>query len=155
MITSWISLHREIQKHWLWADKPFSKGQAWIDMLLLANHSDNKFLLGNELIEIKEGSFVTSELKLMERWGWGKSKTRAFLDLLQSDSMIVKKTDHKKTTGYQPVVLFLYRFSVKKLPAAPVCSRIASASSLQKVNPMLCYVWFANQHKSQGVYSNE
>ncbi|MBR7108316.1 MAG: hypothetical protein IKC89_07885, partial [Lentisphaeria bacterium] len=46
----------------------------------------------------------------------------------------------------------LYRFSVKKLPAAPVCCRIASASSLKKVNPVLCYVWFANQHKSQGVY---
>ena len=47
---------------------------------------------------------------------------------------------------------FLYRFSVKKLPAEPVCCRIASASSLKKVNSMLCYVWFANQHKTQGVY---
>ena len=94
----WISLHRKIQEHWLWNDKPFSKGQAWIDLLLLANHSDNKFLLGNELVEVKAGSFITSELKLMERWGWGKSKTRAFLDMLQKDEMIVKKSDRKKTT---------------------------------------------------------
>jgi DNA replication protein DnaD len=94
----WISLHREIQQHWLWEDKPFSRGQAWIDLLLLANHKDNKFLLGNEVVEVKEGSFITSELKLMERWGWGKSKTRAFLDLLQADGMIVKKSDRKKTT---------------------------------------------------------
>ncbi len=94
----WISLHRKIQEHWLWADKPFSKGQAWIDLLLLANHSDNKFLLGNELVEVKAGSFITSEVKLMERWGWGKSKTRAFLDMLQKDSMIVKESDRKKTT---------------------------------------------------------
>lgn len=96
--TGWISLHRQIQEHWLWEEKPYSKGQAWIDMLLLANHKDNKFLLGNELVEVKEGSFITSELKLMERWGWGKSKTRAFLDLLQSDEMIIKKSDRKKTT---------------------------------------------------------
>ena len=94
----WIALHRKIQDHWLWEDKPFSRGQAWIDMLLLANHDDNKFLLGNELVEVKCGSFITSELKLMERWGWGKTKTRAFLDLLQSDEMIVKKSDRKKTT---------------------------------------------------------
>ena len=94
----WISLHREIQKHWLWDDKPFSKGQAWIDLLLLANHKENKFLLGNELVEVEEGSFITSELKLMERWGWGKAKTRAFLDLLQMDNMIIKKADRKKTT---------------------------------------------------------
>ncbi len=94
----WISLHRQLQSHWLWEDKPFSKGQAWIDLLLLANHSDSTFLLGNELIEIQVGSFVTSELKLMERWGWSKTKVRAFLQVLEKDKMIVKKTDRKKTT---------------------------------------------------------
>ena len=94
----WIALHRKIQDHWLWDDKPFSKGQAWVDLLLLANHSDKKFLLGNDLVEVKTGSFITSELKLMDRWGWGKSKTRAFLDMLQKDEMIVKISDRKKTT---------------------------------------------------------
>lgn len=94
----WVAIHRQIQDHWLWKEKPFSKQAAWIDMLLLANHEDKKFLLGNELVKVKQGSFITSEVKLMERWGWGKSKTRAFLDLLQSDEMIVKISDRKKTT---------------------------------------------------------
>lgn len=94
----WVAIHRQIQDHWLWAEKPFDKSHAWIDMLLLANHEDKKFVLGNELVEVKQGSFITSEVKLMERWGWGKSKTRAFLDLLQSDGMIVKISDRKKTT---------------------------------------------------------
>ena len=94
----WVAIYRQVQDHWLWQDKPFSKGQAWIDMLLLANHDDNKFLLGNELVEVKCGSFITSELKLMERWGWSKRKTRTFLELLQSDGMIVKISDRKRTT---------------------------------------------------------
>lgn len=94
----WVALHRQLQEHWLWADKPFSRGQAWVDLLLLANHKNNKFLLGNELVEVKKGSFITSELKLMERWGWGKEKTRTFLKLLQSDGMIIKLSDRKKTT---------------------------------------------------------
>lgn len=98
MAKGWVAIYRQLQDHWLWEEKPFSKAQAWIDMLLLANHDDNKFLLGNELVEVKCGSFITSELKLMERWGWGKSKTRAFLDLLQTDEMIIKKSDRKKTT---------------------------------------------------------
>ena len=93
----WVAIYRQVQDHWLWQDKPFSKGQAWIDMLLLANHDDNKFLFGNELIEVKCGSFITSELKLMERWGWSKRKTRSFLDLLQSDGMIVKTSNRKRT----------------------------------------------------------
>lgn len=98
MSKGWISVHRSLQCHWLWDEKPFSKGQAWIDMLMMANHADKKFLLGNELVEVKTGSFITSELKLMERWGWGKTKTRAFLDLLQKDGMIVKISDRKRTT---------------------------------------------------------
>ena len=93
----WIALHREIQEHWMWKDKPFSKGQAWIDLLMLANHSDNKFLLGNELVEVKTGSFITSELKLMERWGWGNTKVRSFLNLLETDGMIKKFSDKKKS----------------------------------------------------------
>lgn len=98
MSEGWISVHRSLQSNWLWSDKPFSKGQAWIDVLLLANHQDNKFLLGNELVEVEQGSFITSELKLMDRWGWSKSKVRSFLKLLESDGMLVKKSDTKKTT---------------------------------------------------------
>ncbi len=94
----WVSVHRSLQSHWLWVDKPFSRGQAWIDILLLANHQDNKFLLGNELVEVEQGSFITSEVKLMERWGWSKSKVRSFLKLLESDEMLIKKSDTKKTT---------------------------------------------------------
>lgn len=94
----WISLSRKVRDCWIWQDKPFSKGQAWVDMLLSANHEDKKFLLGNELVEVKRGSFITSEHKLMDKWGWSKTKVRAFLLLLENDSMIVKISDKKKTT---------------------------------------------------------
>lgn len=94
----WIRLDRKITENWLWEDKPFSKGQAWIDLILMANHKDNKFPLGDDVISVERGSFVTSELKLMQRWGWSKTKVRAFLSQLQNDQMLVKKTDRKKTT---------------------------------------------------------
>src|SRR5690606_18123909 len=94
----WIRLHRKIQDHWLYKEKrKFSRFEAWIDLLMMANHKDNKFLLGNELIEVNRGQLVTSELKLMERWSWGKSKLRDFLKLLEEDGMIVRKSDRKKT----------------------------------------------------------
>ena len=94
----WVSLHRKIMDNWLWEDKPFAHGQAWVDMLLMANHKSNRFPLGEEIITLQPGEFVTSELKLMGRWGWSKSKVRRFLQLLEKDGMIVKKTDRKKTT---------------------------------------------------------
>ncbi len=97
-MSGWIKLHRKIQEHWIWQEKPFDKKSAWIDLILLANHKDNKFLLGNELVEVKRGSFITSEVKLSERWGWSRTKVRSFLKVLEEDKMLIKKSDNKKTT---------------------------------------------------------
>ncbi|MTI49444.1 MAG: DNA replication protein DnaD [Firmicutes bacterium] len=99
MCKGWISLHREIQDHWLYKEKrKFSKYEAWIDLLLMANHTDKKVLIGNELILVKRGQLITSELKLMKKWDWSKTKLRSFLDLLEKDGMAIKESDSKKTT---------------------------------------------------------
>lgn len=42
ILKNFLPLNRSIQKHWLWNEKPFSKGQAWIDLILLANYEDTK-----------------------------------------------------------------------------------------------------------------
>jgi hypothetical protein len=97
-VDGWVKTYRSVTEHWVWDDKPFSKGQAWLDIILMANYKDNTFPLGSEVVTVNRGSFITSELKLMERWGWSKSKLRYFLNSLEIDSMIVKKTDRKKTT---------------------------------------------------------
>ena len=94
----WIRIYRSLTEHWIWSDKPFSKGQAWIDLLLLANHTERKITVGNEIVDLKPGEFITSEVKLMERWGWGKTKVRTFLKQLENDNMIVKKPNRKQTT---------------------------------------------------------
>jgi hypothetical protein len=95
--TGWVAIYRQIQDHWLWADKPFSKQAAWIDMLLLANHDDNKFLLGNEVVTVKCGSFIASVEKLKNRWGWSNTKVINFLKTLENDEMVTRKSDTKKT----------------------------------------------------------
>src|SRR5690606_32534716 len=66
-------------------------------MLMMANHKENKFLLGNELVEVERGQFITSIRKLGERWNWSNTKVSQFLDLLKSDEMIDFKKDTKKT----------------------------------------------------------
>lgn len=96
-MAGYIKLYRDIQTHWLWADKPFSKGQAWIDLLMMANHEEAKIIIGNEIITIERGCLITSEVKLAERWGWSRTKVREFLNLLIKDQMIDKKSDNKKT----------------------------------------------------------
>lgn len=94
----WICVHRKIQDCWLWDDdEPFSKGQAWIDLLLLANHEDKKTLFDGELIVVKRGQRITSVRKLADRWHWGKDKTLNFLRVLEQEEMIVRNADSRKT----------------------------------------------------------
>ena len=96
-MAGWIKLHRDIQEHWLWEDEPFSRGQAFIDLLMEVNHEDRKVLFNGELIEIKRGSKITSLRKLGERWKWSICKVKKFLEQLQKDGMITYKSDNKKT----------------------------------------------------------
>lgn len=97
-MSGWISIHRKVDKHWLWEDKPFSKGQAWIDILMMVNHEDGKTLMGNGLVDVKRGSRITSIRKLCDRWGWSNTKVKSFLKLLEEDKMLIAISDTKKTT---------------------------------------------------------
>ncbi|MBI6020029.1 hypothetical protein H8J79_04170 [Clostridium perfringens] len=97
LVEGWLKLYRSIQNHWLWEDKPFSRGQAFIDLLLMANHKDNKILFNGELIELKRGSRITSLRQLSDAWGWSTTKVKKFLELLEKENMITVKSDNKKT----------------------------------------------------------
>src|SRR5699024_1694523 len=61
------------------------------------NHKDNKFPLGNEIVECKRGQLITSIRKLCDRWNWSNTKVTNFLKLLQDDEMITYFSDTKKT----------------------------------------------------------
>lgn len=95
--SGWIKLHRSIMDHWVWEDKPFSKGQAWIDLLMQVNHTERKVMLGNELVTVERGAMVTSIRKLCDRWGWSNTKVRNFLRLLEQDGMLEVRNDTRKT----------------------------------------------------------
>jgi DNA replication protein DnaD len=95
----WISIYRQIQDNWIWKSKePFDRRSAWISLLLKANHEDNKIVMGNKIITVKKGSFITSEIKLSKEWKWSRQKVRDFIQLLVSDKMLSKTTTTNYTT---------------------------------------------------------
>ncbi|EMF0391867.1 hypothetical protein JMQ88_000942 [Enterococcus hirae] len=94
----WIALHRNIGDHWVYQEKRvFSKYEAWLDLLMDANHQNNKFLFDGQLIEVKRGEFITSVRQLCERWGWSNTKVNRFLKMLENDQMLIRKSDSQKT----------------------------------------------------------
>jgi len=96
--TGWIKIHRKIWDSPVWQTKPFSQGQAWIDMLLMANHKENDLFVGNRIIKIVRGSFITSQRQLARRWGWERSKVRRFLKVLSKATQVTTHQATHKTT---------------------------------------------------------
>jgi len=94
----WIKIHRKIQNNWLWQEhRKFSKFEAWVSLLLKANHKENKILVGNEIITIQAGSFMTSEVNLSKEWGWSRNTVRKFLSLLKNEKMLTQICTTKYT----------------------------------------------------------
>lgn len=98
MSEGWIKLHRSIEESWLWTDYPFSEGQAFIDLLLLANHEDRKTAYKGEVITCERGTVNRSISSLAKRWKWSRKKARAFLKILESDGMVTTKCTTHRTT---------------------------------------------------------
>ena len=92
-----IKLHRQLQDCWVWKDERFSRGQAWVDLLLLANHKDKKMLFEGEIITIHRGQLMTSYSILASRWKWSRQTVMRFLELLESDSMVNKTRNSNGT----------------------------------------------------------
>ena len=96
----WIKLNRTIQDSFIWSFDHPQYGLAWIDMLMLANYKDKQILFNGKLLTIKRGSFVTSTVKLAERWHMNRRTVKAFLDVLKSDGMITYECTARCTTVF-------------------------------------------------------
>lgn len=98
MNNGWIAVHRKILDNpILNRSRKFSNFEAWLYLLLKANHRDNKVLIGNTLVKVKQGEMITSMKKLCCVFKWSNTKLKSFFKLLINDDMILVKTDTKKT----------------------------------------------------------
>ncbi|WP_179115660.1 hypothetical protein [Bacillus sonorensis] len=101
-MNGWIKLHRKLEDHWLFPsnekNRAFTKFEAWIDILMMVNHADNKVLMDGNLVEVKRGQRITSIRKLADRWKWSRTKVEKFLELLEKDNMILLEKKAGKNT---------------------------------------------------------
>lgn len=64
MQQGWISLHRKIIDSAVWTDPNYLK--LWMYCLIKASHKEREIIVGNDVINIKEGQFVTGRKSLAE-----------------------------------------------------------------------------------------
>jgi hypothetical protein len=96
-MAGYIKLYRDIQFNKIWQEKPFTRGQAWVDMLLRCNHVCVQMPPQYQNIWVLRGQFLSSNIKLGEYWGWGECKVRRFMEYLETDKMITYIPKNKYT----------------------------------------------------------
>ena len=93
-MAGWVKLHRDITDNFLWSGEPFSKGQAWVDLILHANFTDNKIQIKGQVVNLKRGQQARSVLTLVKDWKWSKGKVLRFLETLKNERMIEVEAGH-------------------------------------------------------------
>lgn len=92
-MSGWIKLHRSIQDNDLWVAEPFTWAQAWIDLLINANHKPGSFWVRRIEVKLDRGQLGWSEITMADRWKWSRGKVRRFLGMLETRGMIVQQTN--------------------------------------------------------------
>jgi hypothetical protein len=87
----WIVVYRSLADHSIWTAEQFTRGQAWIDLLILANHKPGFVRKQGIRVDLDRGDVGYGELELAARWKWSRGKVRRFLNELKIDHMITRK----------------------------------------------------------------
>lgn len=91
MDEGWIKIHRKVLSHPMYYAEPFTRMQAWFDLLLLASRLHNVLYIRGNRVEIKPGTVAKSKEYLCGRWRWSRGKVNRYLDMLENEGMIVQQ----------------------------------------------------------------
>ena len=107
-MNGWVRIYRQLADHPLWTKERFTRGQAWVDLLLMANFTETTAVQGNRPIVVKRGQVLTSQVALAGRWRWDRKTVRVFLDALKAAMMLDIQTSKDTDTGYTIITLRNY-----------------------------------------------
>ncbi len=106
----YVSIWRKIQDSKLWLSEPFTRAQAWIDLVLMANHKETFFFIRGNKVTVKRGQLARGENYFADRWGWSRNKVRNFLKLLKTEQQI----EQQKTAAINIITIKNYNFYQKR-----------------------------------------
>lgn len=84
-------MHRRMLNNPMWLSEPFTRAQAWVDMLLIANRNPSYLRIRGNRIDIPVGGIGRSNESLCERWKWSRGKLNRYLKELEKDGQIVQQ----------------------------------------------------------------
>jgi hypothetical protein len=87
-----IKLPRHIIEDSHYFSEPFTRTQAWVDLIILANYQDTTALVRGVKIVVKRGQVCRSITELAKRWKWSRNRVMRFTEgLVDAERLHVQK----------------------------------------------------------------
>jgi hypothetical protein len=126
-----VVIDRQFASDDLWFCEPFSRGQAWLDLWLLANDDFRTIVVRGVTVNLKPGQVGWSVIKLSERWQWSREKTRAFVEQLRD----LRKISYKMNNVATVITLLDYSVLNKKTTPIPTAESTAETIAVSTAEP--------------------
>ena len=177
---TWIKLNRSLMSHKVWLGEPFTRGQAWVDLLMMACYADTDTTYNGKVIHVKRGQIRTSIRYLAKRWkrsvGW-VDRTLKTLKMLkmcdtngytdgtlitienyakfqsgrtQTETPMDTRTDTRTDTGNKNIKKNIYK---KEAPAAE--SETIKSLSGDGENEEERFIWVPGTNGQRWLYDTE
>jgi DNA replication protein DnaD len=115
MDDGFITLHRSVQKHWIWQEPEALK--FWMALLLEANWQEKKTMFNGSLLTVKRGELVFGRIKYSRELNISVKKIRRYLDLLERENMITK--GQQKSNKFSLISITNYESFQKRASRGP------------------------------------
>lgn len=119
-----ITLWRQVVEDPLYQQKPFSKWQAKLDLVIHAEHQERTVWRGPQPIRVKRGQVLTAQTELSRRWGWDRETVGTFLRALRAQGEIEFWTSKDSATGYTLVTIVDFEQYQGHTPVTPIDASI-------------------------------
>jgi len=97
---AFIRLNRKFFNHSFWKeDRVYSLAEAWLDLIASARFevAPEKIVVKMQIITIQRGELRASQRYLAERWHWSVGKVNRYINMLENESMIERRSEHSET----------------------------------------------------------
>ena len=96
----WVLIWHKLGDHPLWLEEPFTRGQAWLDLILMASTPDKE----------NAGAVCCSRRYLASRWKWSQHKVDRFLKRLEKDGMVFVTQNGTRNGSQNGTLLTLAKY---------------------------------------------
>lgn len=94
---NWFRVNRALTGSDLWLSEPFTRGQAWVDLIGMAGFRAGYVRIRDVRVNYQRGQIATSLRFLATRWQWSVGKVQRFISELENDAQISTVTNNVST----------------------------------------------------------